>query len=152
MFKPNKLHHAILCALSASAISGAVHSQMLEEIIVTATKRAENAQDIAVAVTAMSGAAIQDLNVTSFDEYIKYLPNITRAGRGPGQNEIYIRGMASDTSSISVQAAQGVGPTVALYLDEQPITAGGVNLDLYITDIERIEVLGGPQGTLFGAR
>ena len=151
MFKPNKLHHAILCALSASAISGAVHSQMLEEIIVTATKRAENAQDIAVAVTAMSGAAIQDLNVTSFDEYIKYLPNITRAGRGPGQNEIYIRGMASDTSSISVQAAQGVGPTVALYLDEQPITAGGVNLDLYITDIERIEVLGGPQGTLFGA-
>lgn len=123
----------------------------IEEVIVTATKRAESAQDIPVTVQAFNGKAIKDLNVSSFDEYSKYLPNISRAGRGPGQNEIFIRGQAVDSIKIQLAEAQGTAPNVALYLDEQPLTTGGRNMDLYVTDIERIEVLAGPQGTLFGA-
>ena len=72
----------------------------------------------------------------------------TQVGVGPGQNEIYIRGAAVDAINITVAESQGSAPNVALYLDEQPVTAGGRNLDVYISDMERIEVLPGPQGTL----
>ena len=148
MYKPNILSAAVAAVLMGSGLANAAE---IEKILVTATKRAESSQDIPVAVSALTGPALEQLNVTSFDDYIKYLPNVSRGGRGPGQNEIYIRGMASDASTISVAEAQGSAPTVALYVDEQPVSAGGRNLDMYITDVERIEVLAGPQGTLFGA-
>jgi len=146
-----KLITAKIAILASYTGCGLANAYELEEVIITATKRAESAQDIPVAVQALGGEAIKDLNVTGFDEYVKYLPNISRGGRGPGQNEVYIRGQASDAISISVAESQGSAPNVALYLDEQPVTAGGRNLDIYITDMERIEVLAGPQGTLFGA-
>ncbi len=150
MNKKTKISVAIAVCLAGS--SGIAHAKpALEEIVVTATKRSASAQDVPVAVTALGGESLEQLNVTSFDDYVKYLPNVTSGGRGPGQNEIYIRGVASDASTISVAEAQGSAPTVALYLDEQPVSAGGRNLDIYVTDIERVEVLGGPQGTLFGA-
>jgi outer membrane receptor protein involved in Fe transport len=91
------------------------------------------------------------MNVSNFDEYIEYLPNVTSGGRGPGQSTIYIRGMAVDPVNVFLSAAQGSSPNVALYLDEQPIQVPGRNLDVYVADMERIEVLAGPQGTLFGA-
>ena len=91
------------------------------------------------------------MNVTNFDEYIEYLPNVTSAGRGPGQSTIYIRGMAVDPVNVFLSAAQGSSPNVALYLDEQPLQVPGRNLDVYVVDMERIEVLPGPQGTLYGA-
>lgn len=138
-------------AITAVLIGGVAQAAEIETIVVTSTKRAQNVQDIPVSVTAINGEALEQLNVTSFDDYVKYLPNVSRGGRGPGQNEIYIRGMASDASTISVAEAQGSAPTVALYVDEQPVSAGGRNLDVYVTDVERIEVLAGPQGTLFGA-
>ncbi|MFK7733564.1 MAG: TonB-dependent receptor, partial [Pseudomonadales bacterium] len=73
------------------------------------------------------------------------------AGNGPGQKEIYIRGSASEQSSVTVAPAQGSAPGVALYLDEMPVAFGARNLDLYAADLARVEVLSGPQGTLFGA-
>jgi hypothetical protein len=91
------------------------------------------------------------MNVSNFDEYIEYLPNVTNGGRGPGQSTIYIRGMAVDPVNVFLSAAQGSTPNVALYLDEQPVTVPGRNLDIYVADMERIEVLPGPQGTLYGA-
>jgi len=108
-------------------------------------------QDIPLAVQALGEQALEDQNVQSFDDYVKFLPNVTAGGRGPGQKEIYIRGAAVDAINITVAESQGSAPNVALYLDEQPVTAGGRNLDVYVTDMERIEVLPGPQGTLYGA-
>ena len=90
-------------------------------------------------------------NIMTFDDYVEFLPNVVSAGIGPGQKEIYIRGSASEQSSITVAPAQGSAPGVALYLDEMPVSFGARNLDVYAADLERIEVLSGPQGTLFGA-
>lgn len=152
MFKKKKLPVAIASALAVGMTSSVTNAQMvLEEVIVTATKRAESAQDIPVAIQAMSGDSMEELGVATFDEYVKYLPNVTAQGRGPGRNEIYIRGVASEQSNNTVSSVQGSAPTVAVYLDEQPVAFGGRNLDIYAADLNRVEVLPGPQGTLFGA-
>ena len=124
---------------------------VIEEIIVTATKQAESAQDIPVAVQAISGDDLRELRVETFDKYVEYLPNVVSAGNGPGKKELYIRGSATEQAGVTVSAAQGSAPGVALYVDEQPVSFGGRNLDVYAVDMERIEVLAGPQGTLFGA-
>ena len=131
----------------------AVESQerQIEEVVVSATKKKENASDVPITVTALTEETLKEMNVSNFDEYIEYLPNVTSGGRGPGQSTIYIRGMAVDPVNVFLSAAQGSSPNVALYLDEQPIQVPGRNLDVYVADMERIEVLAGPQGTLFGA-
>ena len=151
MLKVNKVHQAVLFAMSASTAATAVHAQAIEEITVTATKRSASMQDIPLAVQAMDSQQLEDQNIQSFSDYVKHLPSVNAGGRGPGQNEIYIRGAAVDAINITVAESQGSAPNVALYLDEQPVTAGGRNLDVYVTDMERIEVLPGPQGTLYGA-
>ncbi len=151
MLKRNKVHDAVLFALSTGALTTAVSAQEIEEVIVTATKRAESMQDIPLAVQAMGAEALQQQNIQSFSDYVMYLPSVNAGGRGPGQNEIYIRGAAVDAINITVAESQGSAPNVALYVDEQPVTSGGRNLDIYVTDMERIEVLPGPQGTLYGA-
>ena len=151
MLKVNKVHQAVLVAMSAGAASSAVHAQAIEEITVTATKRTASMQDIPLAVQAMDSQTLEDQNIQSFSDYVKYLPSVNAGGRGPGQNEIYIRGAAVDAINITVAESQGSAPNVALYLDEQPVTSGGRNLDVYVSDMERIEVLPGPQGTLYGA-
>lgn len=148
--KKTKLVNSIALALGASVLAPIAHAQ-LEEIVVTATKRAESSQDIPVAIQAISADALDELGVSTFDEYVKYLPNVTQQGRGPGRSEIYIRGVASEQSNNTVSSVQGSAPTVAVYLDEQPAAFGGRNLDIYAADLERVEVLPGPQGTLFGA-
>jgi outer membrane receptor protein involved in Fe transport len=142
---------SVVAAGALGAQSALTQAQMLEEVIVTATKKSESMQDVAIAVQAMSGQSLREQNVTSFEDYVMHLPSVNRGGRGPGQNEIYIRGAAVDAINITVAESQGSAPNVAMYLDEQPITAGGRNLDVYVSDMERIEVLPGPQGTLYGA-
>ncbi len=139
-------------AISAAVVSaGGVAAAELETIIVTATKRAESAQEVMIAVQAVTGETVRELGIETFDEYVEYLPNVVSAGNGPGKKELYIRGSATEQSSVTITAAQGSAPGVALYVDEQPVSFGGRNLDVYATDLERIEVLSGPQGTLFGA-
>ncbi len=152
MIRRKKLCSAIAMATSAGLLSGSVMAEnVLEEIIVTATKQSENLQDVPLAVTALSEANLDELNIANFDDYIRYLPGVNSAGRGPGQSSIFIRGMATDSSDqTSIEIGAPV-PNVALYLDEQPVSSGGRNLDLYAADIARVEVLPGPQGTLFGA-
>jgi outer membrane receptor protein involved in Fe transport len=126
-------------------------SAMMEEVVVTATKRAENAQDVPVSVQALSGDSLRAQSIMTFDDYVNFLPNVVDAGIGPGNKEIYIRGSATEQSSATVALAQGSAPGVALYVDEVPVSLGARNLDVYATDIERLETLSGPQGTLFGA-
>ena len=123
----------------------------LEEIIVSAQRRNENMQDVPISMQAFTGEALKQLNVTTFDDYIKYLPNVSSANNGPGQNEIFMRGLSAGS-----QPSQGSGttasfPNVAIYLDNQSGQLPGRNLDIYAADINRIEVLEGPQGTLFGS-
>jgi outer membrane receptor protein involved in Fe transport len=154
--KFTKLHCAVLTALTASGSLLAEEAQKQEkskiEIIeVTATKRSESIQDIPVTVTALTGDSLEKLGVSSFEEYVEFLPNVVFQGTGPGQNEIYIRGAATSQTSIAVSSVQALQPSVAFYLDEQPVSMQGRNLDIYATDVERVEVLPGPQGTLFGA-
>ena len=153
MFKETKLSRAVGSVIAVSFAGGAVIAQgaEIQEVIVTAQKRIESMQDTAIPVQAMEEQALDEQRIDTFVDYIKLLPSASAGGRGPGQNEIYIRGAAVDAINISVAEAQGSAPNVALYLDEQPVTAGGRNLDVYATDIARIEVLPGPQGTLYGA-
>ncbi|MBT5220238.1 MAG: TonB-dependent receptor [Woeseia sp.] len=152
--KRTPVSSAVQAATTALIISAAlptVASAQLEEIIVTASKRAENLQDVAVSVIALDAQTLNDVGITNFDDYVRYQPNLTASGRGPGNSTFYIRGMATDQATLSAVEAAGNSPNVALYLDEQPIQTIGRNLDVYIADMERIEVLAGPQGTLFGA-
>ncbi len=144
----------LLQGASAAAVSMALAMPayaQVEEIVVTATKRSENAQDIAVAVKALGTESLDELGVDQFTDYLKQLPSVTSGGAGPGQSTIYIRGVASTTPNPATAGVSGLAPNVALYLDEQPLSQPGRNLDVYAVDLERIEVLAGPQGTLFGA-
>lgn len=142
------VHAATFVALAAAP---QMASAQLEEIIVTAAKRAESLQDVAISVIALDAQTLRDVGITNFDDYVRYQPNLTASGRGPGNTTFYIRGMATDQATLSAVEPAGNSPNVALYLDEQPIQTIGRNLDVYIADMERIEVLAGPQGTLFGA-
>jgi len=152
MFKKTKLNKAVCMALATSAgLASASAMAQIEEIIVTATKRTESLQDVAIAVQALGEKKLEDLNIANFDDYIRYLPTVNSAGRGPGQSSIFIRGLATDSSDQTSLEIGAPVPNVALYLDEQPVSSGGRNLDLYTADIARVEVLPGPQGTLFGA-
>ncbi len=154
MSHPHRFHRTPLAAALGVALLPFVASPVqaqLEEVVVTATKRTESLQDVPISVSALGGEALKDLGVQTFDEYVEFLPNVVSAGIGPGQREIYIRGSASEQSSITVAPAQGSAPGVALYFDEMPVSFGARNLDVYAADLERIEVLSGPQGTLFGA-
>ncbi|MFQ6004811.1 MAG: TonB-dependent receptor [Woeseia sp.] len=157
MSQKNRPTNTVLSAAIAVALSGGTATaqeeptRFIEEITVTATKRAQPMQDIPVSIVAMTGDMVDELGVDNFEEYVQYLPNVVWTGRGPGQAELYIRGTATEQSSITITSIQATAPAVALYQDEQPVSFSGRNLDVYATDLERIEVLPGPQGTLFGA-
>ena len=146
MFKRKALCGAIL---ATTAISQA-HAQ-LEEVIVTATKKESSAQDIPISITALGEDSLDQLGVSNFSDYLIQLPGVTSGGGGPGTNTIYIRGVASTTPNLTTSSVAGLAPNVAFYLDEQPLTQPGRNLDVYAADLARVEVLKGPQGTLFGA-
>jgi outer membrane receptor protein involved in Fe transport len=123
----------------------------VETIIVTAQKRSEDLQDVPVSVSAIGEEALDELNIDTFEDYLEQLPTVTAGGSGPGQSTIYIRGLASTTPNLTTAGVAGLAPNVAMYLDEQPLAQPGRNLDVYAADMARIEVLSGPQGTLFGA-
>ena len=153
MFRKAKLNSAVLSVIAASLAAGTAPTAMaqLEEVIVTATKRSENMQDVSVAVSALTEDTLDDFGIANFANYLTQMPGVTAGGAGPGQNTIYIRGVASTTPNLTTAGVAGLVPNVALYLDEQPMSQPGRNLDVYIADINRVEVLAGPQGTLFGA-
>lgn len=149
MFHKKRLSIAVVAAIAASSAS--VSQAEIEEVVVTATKRAESTQDIAVTVSAVNEKKLEEFGISNFEDYMLQLPGVTAGGSGPGQNTIYIRGVASTTPNLTTAGVAGLAPNVAFYLDEQPLAQPGRNLDVYTADLARIEVLKGPQGTLFGA-
>jgi outer membrane receptor protein involved in Fe transport len=125
--------------------------ETLQEVIVTANRREENAQHVPMTIQVLTGEILAKLNVTTFDDFLTYLPGVTAHGVGPGQNNIYVRGLATATEPVQSSGVIGSFPSVAVYLDEQSAQLPNRNLDIYAADLERIEILEGPQGTLFGA-
>lgn len=123
----------------------------LEEVTVTATRRSENIQNVPISMQAMTAETLQQLNVSTLDDYIKFLPNVTTANNGPGQNEVFMRGLSAGSQPSQGSASTGLWPNVAIYLDNQSGQLPNRNLDIYAADLNRIEVLEGPQGTLFGS-
>jgi len=121
-----------------------------QEIVVTAQRRAENVQDVPITVQALTAETLSQLNVQTWDQVIKYVPNVTQFSAGPSQGEIYMRGLSIGGYGYVGSGTTHPFPAVAIYLDEQSGQLPGRNLDVYAADMERIEVLEGPQGTLFG--
>jgi iron complex outermembrane receptor protein len=136
-------------ALPASEAESSV--DMITEITVTAQRRTERMQDVPISMQAMTAETLKQLNVSTFDDYIKYLPNVTTANNGPGQNEVFMRGLSAGSQASQGSGSTGLWPNVAIYLDNQSGQLPNRNLDIYAADLNRIEVLEGPQGTLFGA-
>jgi iron complex outermembrane receptor protein len=123
----------------------------LQTITVTAQRRSESIQDVPISIQAFTQQTMKELHIETFDDYIKYLPNVTSASNGPGQNEIFMRGLSAGVQASQGSGSTGLFPNVAIYLDDQSGQLPNRNLDIYAADLERIEVLEGPQGTLFGA-
>jgi len=142
---------AIVAALLLAEVGFAADSSTdsLQEIVVTASKRLELVQDVAESVTVISGATLQEQQKAQLSDYLAYTPGVTVSTTGSaGQSAITIRGISP------------IGGTskVATYIDEAPLgssgiwaQSGGLTLDLLPFDLDRIEVLRGPQGTLYGA-
>ena len=153
MFRKTKVNRAVVSVIAAgfAATGASLASAQIEEVIVTATKTSASTQDIPIAVAAITSEKLDQMGISNFEDYLIQLPGVTAGGSGPGQNTIYIRGVASTTPAISIAGVAGLAPNVAFYLDEQPLAQPGRNLDVYAADLNRVEVLAGPQGTLFGS-
>jgi iron complex outermembrane receptor protein len=158
----SRLGHAFLLGLFASASAlpalaatdaaqaggaEASPSAAVQEIIVTATKRSEDRQSVPVSVAALTPAVLANHEVVSADDYIKLLPSVSFQSFGPGQSQIYFRGITSGGDGLHI----GSEPATGVYVDEVPLTTIANGVDLHVYDIARVEALSGPQGTLFGA-
>jgi iron complex outermembrane receptor protein len=139
---------AMLISASALAAPPSGENAGLEEIVVTAEKRESTVQATPIAMTALSAGDLTGENITSIQDLVGAIPGISLRTAGPGQTEYEMRGLASSGGSVA---------TVGFYIDETPLSASAVALngrtvidaDLY--DLNRTEILRGPQGTLYGA-
>ena len=157
-----KYNRKVAYAISVALASAAAHSAFaadeetpgapmgLSEVVVTAQRRSESIQDVPITVQAITGEQLKQLNVVSFNDLLKYTPNVTFSGNGPGTGNIFLRGLGGVGSGNQSQSTTAPFPNVALYLDDQSMQFPARNNDVYLVDMERVEVLEGPQGTLFG--
>jgi len=118
---------------------------VLEEVIVSATKRDMNVQDVPQAISVFSGQMMDDVGANGFTDLLEHIAGVEYRSEQAGRGEISMRGISTFTA---VQG--GPGAVVGLYLDELPLTMAGFFPDIKSFDVDRIEVLRGPQGTLFG--
>jgi iron complex outermembrane receptor protein len=119
----------------------------LSEIIVTATRSAQSIQKVPISMLAIGEAKLEERQIKGVADFVNLLPSVMAAGFGPGRQEVYFRGI--------VPAGGGYDAT-GYYLDDMPITTTGAGItnglpDVHIYDVERVEALAGPQGTLYGA-
>lgn len=137
---------AVAAAIGAGpGIAHAQEKKGIEEITVTATKRgAVSIMDLAGSIQAFDTQAIRNQGLTDMESYTKLTPALTYFGNQTGQGKVFIRGIADAPDTFIVSQSS------AVYLDEQPVTQGAA-VDVRLVDIERVEVLAGPQGTLYGS-
>ncbi len=139
---------ALMVPMVAFAASPAGNDEVLEQIIVTAQKRSTALQDVPFSVAAASEAQIRESGATNVVDLARNFAGLTIADLGPGQSQIAIRGISAGQV---IRDQPGVKEQVGVYLDESPISIALFTPDLELVDLERFEVLRGPQGTLFGA-
>lgn len=136
----------------ASAISGSAHAgsdtATLEEIVVSATKRQELARDIPQSITAIGSEHLRRAGIRGFQDYAASVPGLSAVDRGPGRLKIVLRGISTGPTPIDDAQTR---ETTGYYVDETPVAIAAFNPDLYLIDVARIEVLRGPQPTLYGA-
>jgi outer membrane receptor protein involved in Fe transport len=155
-----KLARAVSVALASAAAQAAIAADApadeeqasagITEVVVTAQRRSESIQDVPITVQAVTGEQLKQLGVVSFNDLMKYTPNVTYSGNGPGTGNIFLRGLGGSGSGNQSQSTTAPFPNVAVYLDDQSMQFPARNNDVYLVDMERVEVLEGPQGTLFG--
>ena len=138
---------AALLAASPVTLSQESSGVVLENVIVTAQKRQEDLQEVPLSIQAFGTEKLEQLGVSDFNDYVKYLPSVSYQTIAPGFAYVYMRGVASGGDGNH----SGSLPSVGIYLDEQPITTIQGALDVHLYDIARVEALAGPQGTLYGA-
>jgi outer membrane receptor protein involved in Fe transport len=149
-----KLTYAVLAALGANvgvAVAADTDTGGIDEIVVTAQRRSESLQNVPITIQAVTGEQLKELGVVNFEDLLRFTPNVTFSGNGtPGTGNIFMRGLSSGGSGNQSQSTTAPFPNVAVYLDDQSMQFPGRNNDVYLVDMERVEVLEGPQGTLFG--
>ena len=121
-------------------------SSALQEIVVTARKRQENLQDVPLSIDVFTKKDMQNLAISGFDDFAEKVPSISFISVGPGTQLFVMRGV-SDGSNPNYANTSATG----FFIDDMSMSGAGVQPDLHLYDIERIEVLNGPQGTTFGA-
>ena len=134
-------------ASAQQATSAGTEVVGLEEVIVTAQKRTEDMQKVPISLTVLGSEQLEQHQVANFDDFVKLLPSVSFQSLGPGQSQLYFRGVASGSDGLHA----GSLPAAGLYLDETPVTTIAGSLDIHMYDIQRVEALAGPQGTLYGA-
>lgn len=137
----------------ATGVGSPVYAQSdspIEEITVTATRRATSALDTGVSLSAITEDRLEREGYDSFADFATSVAGLSFGQRGPGQSIIVLRGVNSSTTQFNTDEPEAKA-TVGVYLDDTPVSLGGYNPDPRLFDINRIEVLRGPQGTLFGA-
>ena len=123
---------SVAAAVSA-ALAGYTTSQaQLEEIVVTATKKAESLQDIAGSVQAITEDQLKKAQVVNMEDYAKLIPSMSYDNYTPGTGKVYFRGIADDNGTFISEES------TALYIDEQPVTQAGMAVDVRMIDIARI--------------
>ncbi|MDB2534491.1 TonB-dependent receptor [Gammaproteobacteria bacterium] len=151
IFKDNNYALSYLGALTLGlGIAESSHlnaDDTIEDIVVTASKRAESLQDVAMSVQAITAAELDQKNIKGLDDIANLSPAVTLDAGGPGNSTFYIRGVSDG----GFGNPSGAASTTALYLDDQPLTTIGQTPDLHVFDVERVEILSGPQGTLYGS-
>jgi iron complex outermembrane receptor protein len=145
---------ALLASIPAAYADEAADVGSLQEVVVTAQKVIENLQNVPLSIEVLDTKTIEQLDIANLDDYVKYSPSVSyvraqgQGGNGqPGTSHVYMRGVVSGGDGNH----SGSQPSVGTYLDEQPVTTIDGTVDVHIYDVERIEVLEGPQGTLYGA-
>jgi iron complex outermembrane receptor protein len=146
-----RLGAAIAAILSAqiSATAAVAAEQVLEEIVVTAQKREQNLSETPLSITALTGSALEAMAATQFRDFATTVPGLNYTTAGIGATQVNLRGVTTGTD---------ISPTVGIYVDEVPYgsstpfaSASQLALDVGLYDVQRVEILRGPQGTLYGA-
>ena len=135
----------VAAAVTAALAGYSSAEAQLEEIIVTATKKEQSLQDIAGSVQAISESDLKKNQAMRMEDYAKLIPSMAYMSYSPGTGKIYMRGIADDNGTFIAEES------VAMYIDEQPVTQAGILVDVRMVDVNRVEALAGPQGTLYGS-
>ena len=141
---------SVAVAADATPAVAAASAAPVGEVIVTAQRRSMSVQKVPMTIQAFTGKTLTQLNVKTVNDLLRYTPNVTLASNGPGTGNIFLRGLSAGFVGSQSSSTIASFPNVGLYLDDQSMQFPARNVDIYMVDMDRVEVLEGPQGTLFG--